>query len=156
MPSTTRGYVLGAVRVVLGVAGLGVAAATILALVTLPPAPPNSEGFVRGLTYVFGVVIVVLALGAAGLGVALPSMLGTDDVLGFSAGQRLLLKGAAALVGGGFLLGLAVGFATELQYGFLLWLVIVVLAVLVVCVAVLWRLAAAVVRVLARIVAGAR
>lgn len=154
MPSTARETALAVARVVLVVAGLGVVAATVLTLVSMPPSPPESDGFVRGLAWIFGSVIVVLALGAAALGVALPSILGTDDSLGFGRGQRVLLKAAAVLGGGGFLLGLAVGFTSELQFGFLVWLSTIVLGVLVVCLAVVWRLAEAVVGGLARVVTG--
>lgn len=154
MPSTQRGHLLGTARVVLVVGGVGFAVATVLALASMEPAPPDSEGFVTGLAYVFGSVIVVLAVGAAGLGVALPSIVGADDSLGFTGGQRVLLKAAGVLGAGGFLLGLAVGLASELQFGFLLWLVTIVLGVLVVCLAVFWRLAEAIVHGLAQVATG--
>lgn len=155
MSSTLRDYALTAIRVVLIAAGLLVAAAIVYGLATMPPAPPDSDGFVSGLAYLFGSIIFVLALGVAGLGVVLPSLVGADDPVGFGRGQRLLLKAAAVMVGGGFVLGLAFGLLTELQYGFFLWLLTILLAVLVVVVTVGWRLVELTVAAAARIVGGA-
>lgn len=139
MPSTLREHALLAVRVVLVGGGLLVAAGTVYGLATMPPAPPNSEGFVQGMAYLFGSVIAALALGVATIGVVLPSVLGADDAVGFGRGQRLLLKGAAGLIGGGFIVALALGLLTELQFGLLLWLALLPLAALVAAVAVVWR-----------------
>lgn len=143
MPSTRRRYALTAVRILLAGGGLVVAIATIHALATLSPPPPGSDGFVTGMAFLGGSVLVVLAAGAASLGVVLPTVLGAADPLGFGRGQRRLLKGAAGTAGGGFLLGLAVGLASELQYGLILWLGLLLLATLVVCLAVAWRAAEA-------------
>jgi hypothetical protein len=140
MPSSVRGYVLSGLRVVLVGGGGAVAAVVLFGLATMPSPPPGSDGFLSGLAYIFGSVVVVLALGAAALGVALPSLLGADDRLGFGRWQRRLLKGAGALFGGGLLVGFAVGSATEMQYGFFVWLLVLFLAVLVVVATVGWRL----------------
>lgn len=153
MPSTVRSYALLAVRVVLVSGGLLGAALTVYTLATMPPAEPD-EGFVTGLAYFFGSIIFVLAAGAASLGVVLPTLVGADDPIGFNRWQRLLLKAAATLVGGGFLLGLAYGLATELQYGFFLWLATIALGVVLVCVAVGWRVVEAVVGALLELGSG--
>lgn len=139
MPSAIRGYVLLGGRALLVASGLLVAGGTVYGLATMPAPPAGSDGFVTGLAYLFGSVVVVLGLGAASLGVVLPTAVGVDDPAGFGRGQRLLLKAAAGLIGGGLLLGLAFGFATELQFGLFLWLAFVVLGVLVVLVAIGWR-----------------
>jgi hypothetical protein len=150
MPSSVRGYALAAVRVVLvgggGLVGLGV----LVGLATMPPPPPGSDGFVSGLAYIFGGAIAVFALGAAALGVALPTLLGTDDRLGFGRFQRLALKAAGALFGGGLLVGLAFGLATEMQFGVFVWLVAILLSIVVVVATVGWRLGEVVVTAASR------
>lgn len=151
MPSPLRTYALNALRAVLVGGGLFVAGGIVYGLATMPPDPPESDGFVTGAAYFFGTIVFVLALGAAGLGLALPSLLGADDPLGFGRWQCRLFKAAGVLAGGGFLLGLAFGLVTELQYGFFLWLLTVFLGILVVCLAVGWRLLQVVVSVLARV-----
>lgn len=152
MPSSLRAHALPAVRAVLVGGGLLIAGATVYQLATMPPAPPDSDGFVTGLAYLFGSIIFVLAVGASSLGVVLPTVVGAGDPLGFNRWQRLLLKAAAGLVGGGFLLGLAFGLATELQYGLFLWLATIVLGVLVVSVTVGWRAVEALVTGLVRLI----
>ena len=152
MPSSTKSAVLTAVRAVLVVVGVGIATATVLGLAAMAPPPPESDGFVQGMALIFGGVIVVLALGLAAVGVSLPALLGRDDRLGFNRWQRLALKGAGVLIGGGFVVGLAFGFVVGLQYGIMLWLVLVVLATLVVCGTLVWRLGEALVRLLLRTV----
>lgn len=153
MSPALRGYALLALRGVLVGGGLLVAAGIVYGLATMPPDPPNSDGFVTGAAYLFGTIVFVLAVGAASLGVVLPTLLGADDPLGFGRWQRRLLKAAAALGGVGFLVGLAFGLLTQLQYGFLLWLVFVFLGTLAVCLAVGWRLLEVVASALARVVA---
>lgn len=143
MPSTIREHAIAAVRVVLVGGGLLVAAGTVYGLATMPSSPPAGDGFVQGLAYLFGAMIVAVALGAATLGIVLPSALGTADPIGFGRGQRLLLKGAGGIIGVGFLVALAVGLLTELQFGLLLWLALLSLAALVAALAVLWRVAEA-------------
>ena len=140
MPSSLRGYVLGAVRFALVAGGTVVAGAVLYSLLTLPPEPPGGEGFVTGLAYVFGGFIVVFALGAAGLGVVLPTVLGADDPLGFGRYQRGLLKVAGGCFVGGFLVGAALALAVAFQAGLFFWLTAILLGVLAVCVVVAWRL----------------
>lgn len=139
MPSTLREYAVLAVRFLLVGGGLLVAGGTVYGLATMPPAPPNGDGFVEGLAYLFGSMIVALGLGAATVGLVLPTALGADDPIGFGRGQRLLLKGAGLVVGGGFLVALAVGIYTELQFGLLLWLALLPIAAVVAALAVIWR-----------------
>lgn len=140
MPSSVRDYLVLALRVVLVGGGGLVAVGAGVELATIPPAPPESEGFVTGLAYIFGGVILVVALGVAALGVALPSMLGVDDGLGFGRWQRLALKGAGALLGGGFLVAVGLAATVGFQFGAFAFLVAVAVGVLVVVGTVGWRL----------------
>lgn len=152
MPSSKKNTVLTAVRVVLVVFGVGIAVTTALELAAMPPPPPESDGFAHGMAGIIGGVIIVSTLGLAAVGVSLPTLLGLDDPLGFSRYQRLALKGAGVLIGGGVVVALAFGFVTELQYGIILWFGLVALATLVVCVTLAWRFAEALVRLLYRAV----
>ncbi|WP_115863175.1 hypothetical protein [Halorussus litoreus] len=151
MPSRTISALLAAVRVVFVVAGLGIAVATVLQLASMPPPPPESDGFAHGMAGLIGGVIIVLTLGLAAVGVSLPSLLGREDRLGFNPWQRFALKGAGVLIGGGLVAGLAVGLLTELQFGVIFWLGLVFLATGVVCATLVWRLSEALVRLLARV-----
>lgn len=150
IPSNVKSALLAAVRILFVVAGVGVAALTVLELATMPPPPPESDGFVHGLAAIVGSVVIVLSLGLAAVGISLPTLLGQDDRLGFNRWQRLALKGAGVLIGGGVVVGLAFGLATELQFGIILWLGFVALATCVVCATVVWRLAEALVQLLSR------
>lgn len=150
MPSNSKSMLLTAVRVVLVFAGVGIAAATVFTLASMPPPPPDSDGFAHGMAAIIGSIIVVLTLGIAAVGVSLPTLLGRDDRLGFNRYQRLALKGAGTLIGGGFVVSLVIGLLAGLQYGFVLWLGLVVLATVVVCVTLVWRLSEALVRLLVR------
>ncbi|WP_135822220.1 hypothetical protein [Halostella litorea] len=150
MPSGTDETLVAAARLLLVGAGVAVAALTVEALVTMPPPPPDSDGFAHGMAAIFGSVVIVLSLGVAAVGVVLPTVLGRDDRLGFGRRQRLALKGAAVLIGGGLVAALAVGAVGGLQYGILLWLGLVVLAVLVVGATLVWRAVEAVVRFVSR------
>ena len=96
MPSPLKRYALNGVRLVLVVVGLAVAIGTIQALVSMPEPPPDSDGFAHGMAYFFGGLFVVLALGATGLGVALPAILGAEDPLGFA--NNLLQAPAMLLI----------------------------------------------------------
>jgi len=131
---------LGAVRALLVAAGVVVAVATVYSVVSMPAPPPGSEGFAQGMAYVFGTAIVVFAISAAALGMALPSLLGTDDALGFSYWQRRSLQAAGGLVVAGFAGGLVVALATAIHWGFLVLVAALVLAVPVVCCTLVWRL----------------
>ena len=141
MASDAKFALLAGIRVVLVLVGVGIAALTVNALLAMPPPPPDGDGFAHGMAALFGGVIVVLTLGLAAVGVSLPALLGRDDRLGFNRWQRLALKGAGALIGGGILVGLAFGLLAGLQYGIILWLGLVALAVCVVCATLAWRLA---------------
>lgn len=152
MPSRKKSVLLAAVRVAFVVGGVGIAVATVLELAAMPPPPPDSDGFAHGMAAIIGSVIIVLSLGLAAVSVILPTLLGRDDPLGFNRWQRLALKGAGGLIGGGIVVGLAYGFITELQYGIILWFVLVALAVCVVGATLVWRLAEALVRLLLRTV----
>jgi hypothetical protein len=145
MPSTAREYAVRALRAVLVGGGLLFAVGVAYTLLTLEQPPPGSDGFVTGLAYVFGGAVLLLALGATGLGVALPSILGTDDALGFGRSQRLVLKAAGVLFVGGFLVGVGVAATVGFQFGLLSWFVAIVFGVLAVGVALGWRLVEAVV-----------
>lgn len=140
MPSSEKSAVATAVRAVLFVGGVGVAAATAYELATMPPPPPDSDGFAHGMAAIFGSAIIVVSLGLATVSVVLPSVLGRDDPLGFNRWQRLALKGAGVLIGGGFVLGMAYGFITIPPFGVILWLVFVALAAVVVGATLVWRL----------------
>lgn len=145
---------LAAVRLVLVVAGVGVAVLTVQALASMPPPPPDSDGFAHGMAGLVGGLVLVVSLGLAALGVALPALVGRDDPLGFNRWQRLGLRAAGGLVVGGLALGLALGFVVGLQWGLLLWLGLVVVATLAVGAVLAWRLGEAVVRLAARAVGG--
>ena len=67
--------------------------------------------------------------------------------------MRRCLQGAGGLFVGGFVVGLATGLLTELQFGLLLWLVAIVTAVLVVSCVLIWRLFEVFVTALVRLIA---
>jgi len=151
-PSTksTLLTVARALRAVLVVAGIGIAAATAYHLATLPPPPPESDGFAYGMAGLFGGGLILLSLGVAALSLVLPTLLGREDPIGFNRGQRLALKGAGLLLVGGFVLALVVGFVSGFVSGLVLWFGLVVLAAVVVGATLAWRLAEALVDALLR------
>lgn len=140
MPSTFEGYVLGAIRFVLVVGGIVFAVGSIYAVLTIPPPPPDSDGFATGMAYLVGGVILVVSLGVTGLGVTLPAMLGTDDPLGFNDYQRWILKIGGVFFVGGFLVNVVVALALGLETGLILWFGTILVGVLAVCLALAWRL----------------
>ncbi|WP_128477924.1 hypothetical protein [Halorussus pelagicus] len=150
MPSNVKSTLVAAVRVVLVCVGVGVAAATVFTVASMPPPPPESDGFAHGMAAIIGGIVVVLTLGLAAVGVSLPALLGRDDRLRFNRWQRLALKGAGVLIGGGIAVGLAFGVVTQLQYGIVLWLGLVALATVVVCATLVWRVTEVVVQLLYR------
>lgn len=152
MPSSKKSALFLAVRVVFVSVGIGVAAMTIFKLASMPPPPPESDGFAHGMAAIFGGMIIILTLGLAAIGVSLPTLLGRDDRLGFNRWQRLSLKGAGVLIGGGIVVGLALGFVTGLQWGIILWLGLVALAICVVIATLGWRFVEILVRFLYQIV----
>lgn len=154
MPSSRSVRLLTVVRVVLVGLAVGVAATTVFHLASMPPPPPDSDGFAHGMAAIVGGGILVLSLGLATTCVVLPTVLGRDDPIGFDRRQRLTLKGAGALIGGGVVVGVAYGFVTAAPFGVLLWLVFLVLAALIVGVTLVWRLVAVVVGRVSRTVGG--
>ena len=154
MTADKRRYVVTAIRGVLVLTGAVVTVAVLYSFSAMPTATSSSgDGFVRGLSYLFGSVFFVLGLGGAGLGIALPSLLGAEDALAFDRWQRRCLQGAGGLFIGGFVAGLATGLLTQLQFGLLLWLVAIVLAVFVVSCVLVWRLFEVFVTALVRLIA---
>ncbi len=153
MTADRHRYVVATIRAVLVFTGVVVTVGVLYSFSTMPTASSSSAGFVRGLSYLFGSVFFILALGGAGLGIALPSLLGADDALAFDRWQRRCLQGAGGLFVGGFVVGLATGLLTELQFGLLLWLVAIVLAVLVISCVLVWRLFEVFVTALVRLIA---
>ncbi|MGM0592447.1 MAG: hypothetical protein ACQETI_12640 [Halobacteriota archaeon] len=140
MPSTVGGYALGVVRFVLVAAGAVLSVGTIYTLVTIPPAPPGSDGFVTGMAYLFGGIILVLSLGATGLGIALPTLVGANDPLGFNRYQRGILKVASVCFVGGFLAAVVVAVASRFELGMFVLFAGIVFGVFAVCIALAWRL----------------
>ena len=143
MPSNKQSALVTAVRVVLAVAGTGVAATTFVWLATMPP--PDGDGFAHGMAALVGGLILVASLGVAAASVALPSVVGLRDPLGFDRHQRLALKGAGVLLGGGFVGSVAATVLGHLLDGLIFLFLSVVLAAVVVGATLVWRLAAAVV-----------
>ena len=154
MSVVTKSRLFGAVRAILVGLGVAVATLTVNELASMPPPPPESDGFAHGMAAIFGGLIVVTSLGVSAVGVALPTLIGRDDPLGFTRWQRLALKVAVLLIGGGLLVGLAVGVVTELQYGIVLWLGLVFVATVVVCATLVWRVVQGVVRLAMRTAGG--
>lgn len=153
MPSWKRS-VLTVVRVGLVIVGIGLAGITTGWLLTMPPPPPDSDGFAHGMAALVGSVIIVTSLGIATISVVLPTVLGRTDPLGFTRWQRHLLRAAGLLLGGGFVLGIAYGYVKMLPSGLLLWLGFVLLAAGIVCVTLAWRLAEVLYRFFARTTGG--
>lgn len=154
MTVNKRRHAVTAIRAVLVFTGAVVTVAVLYSFSTMPAALSSSDaGFVRGLSYLFGSVLFVLALGGAGLGVALPLLLGAEDTLAVDRWQRRCLQAAGGLFVSGFAVGLVTGLLTKLQFGLLLWLVAIVLGVLVVSCVLIWRLFEVFVTALARLIA---
>lgn len=153
MTADNRQYVLTAIRGVLVLSGVIVTVGVLYSFSTMPEPSQSGDGFVQGLAYLFGSVVFFLALGGAGLGIVLPSLLDADDTLQFDHWQRRCLQGAGVLFLGGFVVGLATGLLTQLQLGLLLWLVAIVIGVFVVSCVLVWRLFEVFVTALVRLVA---
>ncbi len=151
MPSSRLSAALAAARAALFVAGVGVAAATVYKLATMPPPPPGGDGFAHGMAAIFGGLILVASLGVAAVSVVLPAALGFDDPLGFGRHQRLALKAAGTLVGGGVVLGPASAFLGRLSDGLVLTVLLVTLGAVVVGATLVWRLAEVLVDRLSRV-----
>jgi hypothetical protein len=152
MPSDWKSTLVTTVRLTLAVAGVTVATLAVLKLASMPPPPPDSDGFSHGMAGFFGGVIILLSLGVATVAVVLPTLLGRDDPLGFGRWQRLALKAAGVLVGGGFAVALVYGALSDLLSGAVFWLLCVALAAVVVGATLVWRLGEVLVRLLSRAV----
>lgn len=148
MPATFARYGVRGVRLALVVVGLGLAAVAGRALVAASSAG-DGDGFVTAGAVLLWGSLVVLSLGVAGVGVALPAVLGATDSLGggigFDGRQRRFLRAAGLTVGGGVAVGVA-GVGANSFVGILLSLGVILLGVLGVCSAVAWRLGGAVLR----------
>jgi len=154
MPSTAGGYAANAVRFALAAVGAILAVGAVVALLRVPPPPPGSDGFPAGMAFLFGGLVFILGLGTTALGLALPSVLGTDDVLGFGRTQRLLLQAAGFCLVGGLFGGVGGAFALGFGIGVLVFLAGVLLSVVPVSIALAWRLGEVVYSALGRVRAG--
>ncbi|MBV0901596.1 hypothetical protein [Haloarcula salina] len=148
-----RRYVLATIRGVLVLSGLVVTVAVLYSFASMPASTAEHGGFVRGLAYLFGSALFLLALGGIGLGIVLPSLLGTGERFGFGHWQWRCLQGAGGLFLGGFAVGLAIGLITQLQLGLLVWFVAIVLGAFAVSGVLAWRLFEVFVDAVARLVA---
>lgn len=129
--------VFSTLRLVVVVIGLGLAALAGVSLLSSGGAPAG-DGFVSSGALLVNGTVAVVGLGLAGVGVALPSLVGAGDSLGFSRHQRRLLVASAATVGG----GVAIGFFFVSQnafFGILLGVFVVFLGACGVALAVAWR-----------------
>jgi hypothetical protein len=141
------GYALLVVRASLVGGGLAVAGLAGLTLATAPGGAA-ATGFVSGAALLVWGTLAVFGLGGAGLGVALPALLGRADGLGFSHGQRRLLQGGGLLALGG-----VAGFLAAVSSNAFGWMVggllVVLCGVTAVLVGLAWRAGAAIERRLA-------
>lgn len=133
MPSLTN--VITAIRIWVVILAAGVTISTVLYLASMPPPPPESDGFAHGMTAAIGGGIILLSLGLATGTIITPTLLGRDDPLGFNRWQRSALQAAGGLIG----LGVIIALVTGLD-GVVLLLVLLVLAFAVVCAMLIWRL----------------
>jgi len=154
MPSRTVSKAITAVRALLVAAGVAVAALTVLKLATMPPPPPDSDGFAHGMAALVGGLVIAVSLGVAAVSVVLPSLLGRADPLGFNRWQRRVLQAAGLLVVGGLVVSLAYGLLTDLLLAGVLWFGLVVVAILGVAVTLAWRLGEVIVARLSGATAG--
>jgi len=143
MSFPVRRYVLLTARGSLVLVGLGLLGVAGYALLQNATTPAQGDGFVTGLAWLVWTGVAVVAVGIAGLGAALPALLGVDGGDGLSRGQKrfLLLGGAVILLG--FLVGLA-GFVLNSFAAFVLAGLTIPLGVGVVCTAFVWRVGEAV------------
>ncbi len=119
---------------------IGFIGATILiySLATLPQPPENSEGFVTGLAYFFGTIFTILFLGLISIGIALPTLLGQEDILGFNQYQRWLLIGTGIIIGLGLLFGFLLAILVGFQLGFLILLIALFISIFPSLLAIIW------------------
>lgn len=88
---------LGPVRFLFVLLGLGLFAAAIETVASLPPAHPNSDGFVEGLAYIGSLLLGIAGLLLVELGYAIPAGVGrfrggplADRSSGLRAGAAVL------------------------------------------------------------------
>jgi hypothetical protein len=143
MPPSARRYALLVVRGSLVLAGLGLLGVALYALVENATTPARGDGFVTGLAWLVWTGVAVVAVGVAGLGGALPALLGVDGGDGLTTGQRRLLLGGGVVVLLGFLVGLA-GFVLNSFVAFVLAALTIPLGVGLVCTAFVWRIGEAI------------
>lgn len=134
MSSITKSTLLNGFRIGVVLVGGGVAVLTVLRLASMPPPPPDSDGFAYGMAAIFGGGLILLSLSLATMTVILPTLLGRDDPLGFNRWQRLVLKGAGGLIGLGLGLALVMGLN-----GVVLLLALLMVAFGLVCAMLGWR-----------------
>jgi hypothetical protein len=137
--STLAGYLLLAARAGFVTVGVGAAVLSAFSLATMPPEPPGSDGFVSGGALLVWGALLVLSLGLAGFGVALPSLVGAGDALGFDRLQRWTLAAAGGTLVAGAGLGVA-GLHANSFVSMVVALLVVALGVFGVCVVLAWRL----------------
>lgn len=135
MPAAVSRYALLIGRGVFVVVGLGLLAIASYALVQNATTPARGDGFVTGLAWLVWTAVAVVALGVAGLGAALPALLGGG---GLTTGQRRLLLAGGAGILLGFLGGLA-GFVFNSFVAFVLAGLTILLGVGLVCTVFVWR-----------------
>lgn len=132
MSSLTK--VTTAIRVAVVIFAAGISILTVLYLASMPPPPPESDGFAHGMAAAIGGGIILLSLGLATISIITPTLLGREDPLGFNRRQRIALKAAGGLIG----LGLVIALVTGLN-GVVLLLGLLILAFVIVCAMLIWR-----------------
>ena len=132
MSSLTKAIIAIRVGVVLIAAGATIL--TVRYLASMPPPPPESDGFAHGMAAALGGGIMLLSLGLATFTIVTPTLLGRDDSFGFNRRQRVVLKAAGGLVG----LGVVIAVVTGLD-GVVLLLGLLMLAFAAVCAVIGWR-----------------
>ncbi len=123
-----------AIRIGVVILAAGITIATVLYMASMPPPPPESDGFAHGMAAIIGGGIILISLGLAILTIITPTLLGRGDPMGFTHRQRLGLKAAGGLVG----LGVIIAIVTGLN-GVVVLLALLGLAFSVVCAILIWR-----------------
>ena len=126
---------ISAVRLVVVVLAIGVTAWTGWFLASMPPPPPDSDGFAHGMAAALGGGVVLVSLGLGTLGIIAPAVLGVEDPLGFDRWQRRAFQAVAVLLALGVVGALVAGLE-----GLVALLSLLVVGFGVVCVVLLWRL----------------
>lgn len=124
-----------AIRIGIVIIAAGLTSVTVLHLASMPPPPPESDGFAHGMAAMIGGGLILGSLTLASLTIITPTLLGRSDPLGFSGRQRLALKVAGGMIGLGILIALLMGLT-----GVLYLLALLGLAFGIVFTVLLWRL----------------